>query len=1157
MALRDAGGEGFRLRLQRDAGGGAGFGEPRDQPVRLLAHRLRRAARAAFERLHEVGQPLRQVAGDRLVRLSDPRRRALGAVADGRKRAAAGEVERLDQLRDAAIEILRHRAVGLHDGLRRALAVALEGAGQRVDAPVQVARDRVVGFGDAGGGVLRALADGGDGAPRVVLERAEQGADATVEIARHGLVGFAHARGGEIDAFAQRRQRAAAAVVESFREPVEPRLQFAPDIFVDARDPGGRVVGARGERGDDALPAALQPFQKGVDARVEFLRGAFVGERDLRRRLAGALADGFDDALVLGLERREQSRDAGVEFGGDQRVRLRDRSGGLPGAVADRRHGRRLLLERRGQPRHEIAVARLEGAADALVRLRHFRDIALALRADALDRGLRRRFEPVDDVDAERVVLGLEPGAGVREPLGDGVGAERQGVGGVGGGLRERVDKVALAGFEVLRHRHVRRGDARDRDLGVQFHRDRGRGGRLGQPRQQRVGAGLERLRDVVVRFGDQRGGGLGALADLARGAVGGAGQRLQQPADAGVEFARDAVVGLDDAAGRQRAAGIERLQRRAARLLQCLDEFARALVEAARDLGVGLGDDGDGGAAAVLDASGGEFAVFGNLAHQGRAGFGELRCDGLAVAADGLGRLGAAGRDARGDIAARHRDRLARRQRGGLKLDHEADALGADRAGDGGGGFREAAAELLALAGDVVDQGLAPPAQRFVEPLGLADQIGGGGFRRHADQSREFAAGSAEPRGAVGAGAFEDAGDLRGGAAERSAGLVADLADPANHAVADGIQMLRGLFLRARQRAAQRGAVDVDALAVVREFGDQRPQPPLMFAGGALQRRNLAAHQRFQLAGAGEGALDAVAHRGHFAADRLAQRGELLARHALGFGQPHRDMGDGGGRLAQLRQPARQSRKAEHHHHRRQRGEQEQHGFRAEHLRRGREVVGRALVAVIGAKAEPKRRQNRCGDERGGAGAADLQRLDDGAGGGAVVVGGPFRGGEARLRGRRAGLRRRRARLLSVSRLASGCGFSGEGGFRTGAGAAGPCASAAGFSPAGAAGAGSSLPRPRLSASSIASMAWDTGSEALSFFAIASAFIPIPSRRDCPVRPAASPGVALASRDPCPERASLSPRPDSEPVNQVHSTRGGAPMKPEAGSDFKTSLTL
>ena len=284
------------------------------------------------------------------------------------------------------------------------------------------------------------------------------------------------------------------------------------------------------------------------------------------------------------------------------------------------------------------------------------------------------------------------------------------------------------------------------------------------------------------------------------------------------------------------------------------------------------------------------------------------------------------------------------------------------------------------------------------------------------------------------------------------------------------------------------------------------------MFARRALQRGDLLAHQRLEFAGARERALDAVSHRRDFAANGLRKRGELFAGHGLGLGQPHRDMGDGGGGLPQLLQPAGQGREAEHDNDGRQRRQREQHRFRPENQRRAGDVFGPALVAVVAAQREPHERGEARQNERHRARPLDLQRLHDGPRRGAIVVGGLLFRAEARVT-RLVGARRfffpPRAGGAPARRASVGSAASGRPAAKAPRGRARILpvrrrakAKLRSWTPALAArlrrGRFGGLTvlgavpgsRPRFSASSIASMAWDTGSEAGFCCAISSAFI-------------------------------------------------------------------
>ena len=172
-----------------------------------------------------------------------------------------------------------------------------------------------------------------------------------------------------------------------------------------------------------------------------------------------------------------------------------------------------------------------------------------------------------------------------------------------------------------------------------------------------------------------------------------------------------------------------------------------------------------------------------------------------------------------------------------------------------------------------------------------LGDGIGGGGAGGF-QALEEVATALAELPDHVVAGLLERAGDVLALFRERVGDpprgfvdLLGDqLADLGNipaeievHAV-DGIADLLGL--------ADQG------IALAAEVLQQRANTHFVVVVGVFERGHLVGDQRFELGGACERALDAVAHGGHLAPDRLADGDDRLARHGLGLGQPHRDLG-------------------------------------------------------------------------------------------------------------------------------------------------------------------------------------------------------------------------------------------------------------------------
>ena len=664
----------------------------------------------------------------------------------------------------------------------------------------------------------------------------------------------------------------------------------------------------------------------------------------------------------VGLQQRGH---AGVEFAGHAPMRVGHRGGRFRRAAADGVDRRGLFGRRRLQTADQVGVTRVEFSPDAFMRFGDLVGVALAVRAQCLDRGVRHRLQSVDDIDAQRLLLDMQPVAGFGETFGGGFGALGQAFGGLGGGFREGIDQMAAAVLEVAANRVMRLGDARDGELGMGLQRHRGGGGRLGQTGEQGVGLNFERLRHEVVRVGDAFAG--------------------------------------------QSAARIQRFQRVLGRALQRLDQRASAIVEAAGGLKVGVRDGGgdgvgllahrlDGAAPAVVEPVDQPIAVLGEIARQHGARIRQPRGEGIAMTADRLQRLRAGGGDAGGDIVAAGRDRVARRLRGGLQLHHHAKPFAADGAHRALGRFGEVLADFLVTAADFLDQGFAARAKRIVELFGPLEQLGGARFGSACNGAGDLFAEAAQSRDARRRRALDRLRELLGRRSERDRRHLADLFDAGGELLADRFELPRRAALRGDDRVAHGIAVGEDRLALIGEFGDQRAQTPLMLTRGAFERRQFVAHQRFEFGRARERALHAVAHRGDFAPDRLRQRRELLIGHRFRLGQPNRDMGDRGGRLAQILQSPGERDKADQRHHRRDRRQQKQHGFRAEQQRRRRERLGHPLVAVIAAQGEPDERGQHGQRYRRAARSLDLQRLHDRPCGGAIVIGVPVGRGQAQL---------------------------------------------------------------------------------------------------------------------------------------------------------------
>ena len=185
-------------------------------------------------------------------------------------------------------------------------------------------------------------------------------------------------------------------------------------------------------------------------------------------------------------------------------------------------------------------------------------------------------------------------------------------------------------------------------------------------------------------------------------------------------------------------------------------------------------------------------------------------------------------------------------------------------------------------------------------------------------------------------------------------------------HAV-DGVADLLGL-------ADQRVALAAQIL-------EQAADAHFVVVVGALERGDLVGDQRLELGGARQRALDAVAHGGDLAADRLADGDDRLARDRLRLGEPHGDLGH---RLGDEPQLLRAPHHVGEHVEEDDRREEDRRPSTAEHRRgqAGRAERGLQFGQVEPAEHEagehPERRRTRSRRRRRSApdGAAALRRI-------------------------------------------------------------------------------------------------------------------------------------------------------------------------------------
>ena len=277
--------------------------------------------------------------------------------------------------------------------------------------------------------------------------------------------------------------------------------------------------------------------------------------------------------------------------------------------------------------------------------------------------------------------------------------------------------------------------------------------------------------------------------------------------------------------------------------------------------------------------------------------------------------------------------------------------AGGRDRARGFVAGARQALDQIAAALGELLDHGVADLAERERDVLALFRQRLGDALRRLVDLRPDD--------------------------------------------VADGRQIVREVDLDVADSGTHLlGLADQD-IALVGELLQQAADAHFIVAVGALERGDLVLHQRLELAGARERALDAVAHGRDFAADRLADGDDGIPRHAFGLGQPHRDLRHRLRDQAQFLRPPRHVGDAEEEDDRQQRGGAEpDHDGRRRMSRAERRVEIREIGPGQRETAHhPGARKDR-GDEIGGLRRTALQRVQNMTDRPLVVVRGRQRGG-------------------------------------------------------------------------------------------------------------------------------------------------------------------
>ena len=192
--------------------------------------------------------------------------------------------------------------------------------------------------------------------------------------------------------------------------------------------------------------------------------------------------------------------------------------------------------------------------------------------------------------------------------------------------------------------------------------------------------------------------------------------------------------------------------------------------------------------------------------------------------------------------------------------------------------------AQLLIDAGDAVDQVIRRLFTRTREPSADVDAQSGKIFvhvRRLAGD--EF--------GGLCAGALERDNDLLGRRPQRGDDALPGVGDTLAEAIGNSFKICGNALMGAGDGGADTPAVGDYGFALIGHFGDEAAHPPLVVRVGALKRRNLGTHQRFQFGGARKGPFDAIAKRRNLATNGLRERENLFGGQCFRLGEAHGDM--------------------------------------------------------------------------------------------------------------------------------------------------------------------------------------------------------------------------------------------------------------------------
>ena len=690
------------------------------------------------------------------------------------------------------------------------------------------------------------------------------------------------------------------------------------------------LLGLRGEGVGDGVGPRRDRLADLVHAGLKGSGHVASAFRHDTGHLAGAHHEGFVESARAGAENAVDALDDGVEIDRDFRGATRgmlleggklrlDGGGRLPGALGEG-------LGYRAALHGDQAVHLLEAAGDRLGQAAHVAgnavgDIAAAggdilQGGEAGAEGFFHLAGPAVDGGRQGLGRAVEHLVHARALAGD---RQHDVLGGAGQtGLRivrvtgEGVREFLAAGFE---------GGAEVLDMAAHERREALAG--LGKARLEGMALDGDGFADAPACRFEAGGEILDAGAD---GLVGHADRTLQLLA----HFAAALADLAGDVGGRRR---------------QALAEFVAAQNDFVDDASAGggklLAQSGAAGRQLVEESAGceGEFlaqaaAACGEFLNQCRAcggkGLAHLRAAGDDLLAHGgaclcdlVAHLGGAGGDVVGDYAAG----------GGELLGDLSSALG-EAVLQGAGRLLEGLAHVVALLGEGVDHAAAGlgqgPRDLACAVLQVAGQEVAGALEGAGDVLRlalerardgradfgdavlDLVAGACEALHQLDAAARHLLDDALAGAAkrlrdvvallfERGGDLVAGAADGRGDALAGAVEILDQVLVNAGDGATHALRIGDDGLTLCHQLVDERADADLVVGIGTLQRRDLAAHESFELAGAGKRTLDAVADGCDFTAHRLRDGQDRVGGKILGLRESHGDFADCAGHQLHL----------------------------------------------------------------------------------------------------------------------------------------------------------------------------------------------------------------------------------------------------------------